>query len=112
MCQHLSHDLLPARQQFAEIHGLTVEGGDMSDINLRYGFDIQFRVGIPMQDGSLFSHEKTMFEVLAPHFGLEPSDLMEPRFASPPSTPIVQSTQSAQNASQMAVASSSQQKIS
>ena len=73
-CQRLSRDLLVACRNVAETHGLTVEGGDVSDIDLRHGFDIQFRVGIPMPDGSLFSHEKAMFEVLAPNFGLDPSD--------------------------------------
>jgi hypothetical protein len=53
---------------------LTVEGGELSDIDLRHGFDISFRVGIPMEDGAIYSPEKALFEVLAPHFGLEPSD--------------------------------------
>ncbi len=57
-----------------ETHGLVVEGGELSDIDLRHGFDISFRVGIPMADGTIYSAEKAMFEVLAPHFGLEPSD--------------------------------------
>jgi len=54
----------------AETHGLTVEGGELSDIDLRHSF----RVGIPMEDGAIYSPDKAMFEVLAPHFGLEPSD--------------------------------------
>jgi len=58
----------------AETHGLTVEGGGLSDIDLRHGFDISFRVGIPMADGAIYSPDKAMFEVLAPHFGLKPSD--------------------------------------
>lgn len=58
----------------AEIHGLTVEGGDLNDIDLRHGFDIGFRVGIPMEDGALYSTDKAMFGVLAEHFGLKPSD--------------------------------------
>lgn len=74
MCQRLSRALLTACRNVAETHGLIVEGGDVSDIDLRHGFDIRFRVGIPMQDGALFSHDKAMFEVLAPHFGLDPSD--------------------------------------
>ena len=74
LCQRLRRDLLMACQKVAEAHGLTAEGGDLSDIDLRHGFDIQFRIGIPMPDGSLFSHDKALFEVLAPSFGLEPSD--------------------------------------
>ncbi|MEO0829888.1 MAG: hypothetical protein AAFY03_05455 [Pseudomonadota bacterium] len=74
MCQRLRHDLLAACRQVADTHGLAVEGGDLSDIDLRHGFNIGFRVGIPMDDGALFSHEKTLFEALAPSFGLDPSD--------------------------------------
>ena len=40
----------------AETHGLTDEGGDLSDIDLRHGFEIGFRVGIPMEDGALYTH--------------------------------------------------------
>lgn len=74
LCDQLRHDLLTACRQVAQTYGLSAEGGDLSDIDLRHGFDIQFRVGIPMPDGSLFSHDKALFEVLAPNFGLEPSD--------------------------------------
>lgn len=74
LCNRLRRDLLAACQQVAETHGLTVEGGDLSDIDLRHGFGIQFRVGIPLADGSLFSHDKALFDVLAPSFGLDPSD--------------------------------------
>ena len=58
----------------AQTHGLTVEGGDLSDIDLRHGFEISFHVGIPMENGAIYSPNKALFEVLAPHFGLEPSD--------------------------------------
>ena len=74
LCNRLRRDLLVACRQVAETHGLTVEGGDLSDVDLRHGFGIQFRVGIPLPDGSLFSHDKALFDVLAPSFGLEPSD--------------------------------------
>jgi len=74
LCSRLRRDLLAACKQVAETHGLTVEGGDLSDIDLRHGFGIQFRVGIPLPDGSLFSHDKALFDVLAPSFGLESSD--------------------------------------
>ena len=74
LCNCLRLDLLTACQQVAETHGLTAEGADLSDIDLRHGFAIQFKVGIPMPDGSLFSHEKALFDVLAPSFELDPSD--------------------------------------
>jgi len=74
MCEKLKRDMLKACQKVAETHGLFVEGGELSDINLRHSFGIEFRVGIPMPDGTLYSAEKALFEVLAGHFGLKPSD--------------------------------------
>jgi hypothetical protein len=74
LCDRLCRDLLAACQKVAETHGLTVEGGDLSDIDLRHGFEVGFRVGIPMADGSLYSIERALFETLAEHFGLKPSD--------------------------------------
>ena len=65
LCDRLGRDLLSACLKVAETHGLTVEGGELSDINLRHGFDIGFRVGIPTADGSLYSTEKAVFEVFA-----------------------------------------------
>jgi len=74
LCDRLRRELLKACQDVAEAHGLIVEGGDLNDIDLRHGFEIGFRVGIPMEDGALYSTDKAMFGVLAEHFGLEPSD--------------------------------------
>lgn len=68
LCDRLRRDLLKACLDVAETHGLTVEGGDLTDIDLRHGFDIIFRVGIPMEDGAIYSPDKAMFEVLAPPF--------------------------------------------
>lgn len=74
LCDRLRRDMMKACLTVAETHGLTVEGGDLADIDLRHSFAISFRVGIPQEDGAIYSPDKTMFEVLAPHFGLEPSD--------------------------------------
>lgn len=74
LCDRLCRDMKKACLAVAETHGLTVEGGELSDIDLRHSFNIGFRVGIPMADGAIYSPDKAMFEVLAPHFGLEPSD--------------------------------------
>jgi hypothetical protein len=74
LCDLLRRDLLKACQDVAETHGLVVDGGELSDIDLRHGFEIGFRMGIPMDDGALYSPDKAMFEVLAEQFGLEPSD--------------------------------------
>ena len=74
LCERLRRDMMKACLTVAETHGLTVEDGELSDIDLRHSFNIGFRVGIPMADGAIYSPDKAMFEVLAPHFGLEPSD--------------------------------------
>ena len=74
LCDRLRRDMMKACLAVAETHGLTVEGGELSDIDLRHSFNIGFRVGIPMEDGAIYSPDKAMFEVLAAHFGLEPSD--------------------------------------
>ena len=74
LCDRLRRDMMKACLTVAETHGLTVEGGDLSDIDLRHSFEISFRVGIPLEDGAIYSPDKAMFEVLAPHFGLKPSD--------------------------------------
>ncbi|MHA3916618.1 hypothetical protein [Halovulum sp. GXIMD14793] len=74
LCDRLRRDMMKACLAVAETHGLTVEGGELSDIDLRHSFEISFRVGIPQKDGAIYSPDKAMFEVLAPHFGLEPSD--------------------------------------
>ena len=74
LCKRLRQDMMKACLAVAETHGLTVEGGELSDVDLRHSFNIDFRVGIPMPDGAIYSPDKAMFEVLAPHFGLEPSD--------------------------------------
>lgn len=74
LCDRLRRDMMKACIAAAEVHGLTVEGGELSDIDLRHSFTIGFRVGIPQADGAIYSSDKAMFEVLAAHFGLEPSD--------------------------------------
>ena len=74
LCDRLRKDLMKACLAVAERHGLTVEGGELSDIDLHHSFNIGFRVGIPQADGAIYSPDKAMFEVLAAHFGLEPSD--------------------------------------
>ncbi len=74
LCDRLRRDMMKACLAVAETHGLMVEGGELSDIDLRHSFEIGFRVGIPQADGAIYSPDKAMFEVLAAHFGLEPSD--------------------------------------
>lgn len=74
LCDRLRRDMMKACLAVAETHGLIVEGGDLADIDLRHSFEVSFRVGIPQENGEIYSPEKAIFEVLASHFGLKPSD--------------------------------------
>lgn len=51
----LRRDMTQACLKVVETRGLTVEGGELSEVDLRNGFDISFRVGIPMEDGVIYS---------------------------------------------------------
>ena len=42
LCEKLRRDMMQACFKVAETHGLMVEGGELSDIDLRHGFDISF----------------------------------------------------------------------
>ena len=46
LCGRLRRDMVKACTAVAETHGLTVEGGELSDIDLRHSFESGFRVGI------------------------------------------------------------------
>lgn len=74
LCEQVRREIFETCQQAAEKHGLKAEGGDLADVDLRHGFDIRLHIGIPQDDGTLFSHERALFEVLASSFGLEPND--------------------------------------
>jgi hypothetical protein len=74
ICDSLRRDLLTACMDVVEKRGLIIEGGALTNIDLRHGFNIGFRVGIPMADGSIYSTEKAMFEILSEGYGLRPSD--------------------------------------
>ena len=64
LCDRLRREMMKACLNVAETHGLTVEGGELSDIDLRHGFDISLRVGIPMADGATYSPDEALFEEL------------------------------------------------
>ena len=36
--------------------------------------EVTWVLGIPQENGEIYSPEKALFEVLAPHFGLDPED--------------------------------------
>ena len=74
LCERVRTELNEACLDVARRHGLTIEGGDLANIDLLHGFDMNIRVGIAMADGGLYSADKALFEVLAPHFGLKAGD--------------------------------------
>ncbi|MFC3530475.1 hypothetical protein ACFOMH_20115 [Paracoccus mangrovi] len=74
LCQRLQQDMLKACQDVAARHGLVVEAKDIAGIDLRWGFDLAFRVSIPMADGTALDPERLRFEALAEAYGLSPAD--------------------------------------
>jgi hypothetical protein len=74
LCQRLHRELLEACRQVADRHGLAVDDKGLSNIDLRWGFDVAFRVSIPLPDGRTLDQEQLRFEALAEAFGLSPGD--------------------------------------
>lgn len=73
-CEALRNDMLKACQKAADKYGFLVEVAKLSPIDTRQNFQIEFRIGLPMPEGALCSAERVMFEDLATHYGLQPSD--------------------------------------
>lgn len=74
LCQRLSQEMLKACQDVAARHGLVVEAKEVAGVDLRWGFDIAFRVSIPLSDGTALDPERLRFEALADAFGLSATD--------------------------------------
>lgn len=74
LCQRLSHEMQKACQDVAVRHGLVVEAKEIAAIDLRWGFDLAFRVSIPLPDGTALDPERLRFEALAEAFGLSAAD--------------------------------------
>jgi hypothetical protein len=74
LCETLQHEMLEACRKVAADHGLLVEETGMTNVNLRWGFELGFRVSIPLSDGSALNPEQLRFEALAEGFGLSPDD--------------------------------------
>ena len=74
LCQRLSQEMLKACQDVATRHGLVVEAKEIAAIDLRRGFDLAFRVSIPLSDGTALDPERLRFEALAEAFGLSAAD--------------------------------------
>lgn len=65
------------RDACAEIagqHGLIADEATIWNVKLGSGFELRLQIGIALSDGTLFSPERALFEVLAQDFGLQPSD--------------------------------------
>ncbi len=74
LCQRLQAETLRACEVVAARHGLMVEPRDITSVDLRWGFDVTFRVSIPLPDGTALDPERLRFEALAEAFGLSPAD--------------------------------------
>lgn len=74
LCQRLSHEMLEACQDVAVRHRLMAEAKEIAAIDLRWGFDLLFRVSIPLPDGTALDPERLRFEPLAEAFGLSAED--------------------------------------
>lgn len=74
LCQRLQAEMLRASEVVAARHGLVVEPRDITSVDLRWGFDVTFRVSIPLPDGTALDPERLRFEALAEAFGLSPAD--------------------------------------
>lgn len=74
LCQRLQRELLEACSAVADRHGLAVDDKGLNNIDLRWGFDMTFRVSIPLPDGRTLDPEQLRFEALAAAFGLSPED--------------------------------------
>ncbi|KGJ22556.1 hypothetical protein [Paracoccus sanguinis] len=74
LCQRLQAEMLRACEVVAARHGLVVEPRDITSVDLRWGFDVTFRVSIPLPDGTALDPERLRFEALAEAFGLSSAD--------------------------------------
>ena len=74
LCQRVQVQMLKACQDVAARHGLVAEAKDVTVVDLRWGFDLAFRVSIPLPDGTALNPERLRFEALAGAFGLSAAD--------------------------------------
>ena len=74
LCQQVSQKMLKTCQDVAARHGLVAEAKEIADVDLRWEFDLTFRVSIPLPDGTALDPERLRFEALAEAFGLSSTD--------------------------------------
>jgi hypothetical protein len=73
-CEHIRVQMRDACAEIAGQHGLIADEATIWNVNLGSGFELRLQIGIALSDGTLFSPERALFEVLAQDFGLQPSD--------------------------------------
>lgn len=66
--------MLKACQDVFARHGLIAEAKKIAAIDLRWGFNLAFRVPIALQDGTTLDPERLRFEALADACGLSAED--------------------------------------
>ena len=66
--------MLDACRDVASRHGLTVEAREATSVDLRWGFELAFRVSIPLPDGTALNPERLRFEAFAEAFGPSADD--------------------------------------
>jgi hypothetical protein len=74
LCQRVQVEMLKACQDVAARHGLVVDAKEVAGVDLRWGFDLAFRVSIPLPDGTALNPERLRFEALAEAYGLSAAD--------------------------------------
>lgn len=74
LCLRIQSEMLDACREVATRNGLAVDDKGLSNLDLRWGFEVAFRVSIPLSDGSTLDPEQLRFEALAEALGLSPGD--------------------------------------
>lgn len=66
--------MLEACREIADRNGLAIEDKGQRSTDLRWGFEVTFRISITRSDGMTLDPEQLRFEALAEAFGLSASD--------------------------------------
>lgn len=66
--------MLEACREVADRNGLAIEDKGLRNTDLRWGFEVTFRICVPLSDGTTLDPEQLRFEALAEAFGLSASD--------------------------------------
>ena len=66
--------MLEACREVADRNGLAIEDKGLRNTDLRWGFEVTFRICVSLSDGTTLDPEQLRFEALAEAFGLSASD--------------------------------------